>query len=722
MNGIKERLGESIFLLTIGVLLAWSLIVGILSTTILEVGYAFTLLRTFTVICIGWALFLHRYIVRAVVFAALLFILFLLYGFFTDATQTSMLHQWIAIGTQTVHFALGYVEYDIQYEQIIIWTLQIAIGFLVLVFAYLEKHFIFLFVIFTGAFVGLLFTPAYTHYLSFYVFASCILAFLVGDFHGNLPRKRRRNPALPAIILLVLLAVGVASVLPVPSENFQESISRAVEREHRPEIEGMEEFSISYIGFGDESGRLGGDLRTNNRIFMFIQSQVRPPFYLVGAMYDTYTGDRWLVSNPEERQLFSARDTSMFQTAPVLRQMDVNTVHPGSSIFWRGIVQDVFVNSHIVLEHENGQIQTETPMPAGTWYTIFYYDLPNFSPEEQRGGYVVPGWFYERYTALPGNLPERVRELAQSITAGAQNDYEKARMLEAYLRGNYRYTLSPGDLPQGRDFVDHFLFDIQEGYCVHFATAFVVMARSIGLMSRYVEGFLVSGVPRDDSLLEVRNDMGHAWAEVYFPGFGWHLFEPTSSAVETLEEGTGEEILPPEPSPTLPEETPPVIEEQDEESDGEADEEEGGEEGALAGGNENEGGRAPSPIFIITILLCMFGLTLTLRVVFVLGKKKKEVLLSNREAVERNYRRLEAYMKLLGEPIGPEETRGEFVKRISKATTLLEIFERARYSDHQISLEERGAVEAVMIDLEMDVERKLGKPRYFWHKYVLDSM
>ena len=138
-------------------------------------------------------------------------------------------------------------------------------------------------------------------------------------------------------------------------------------------------------------------------------------------------------------------------------------------------------------------------------------------------------WIYETYTQMSASTPTRVANLARQITANAQNDFERSNMIADYLRwhGGFTYTLSPGDTPQGRDFVDWFLFDGRAGYCVHFATSFVVMMRSLGIPARYVEGFMVSGGRDEDGYIDVVNRMGHAWGEVYFEGFGWHKFEAT---------------------------------------------------------------------------------------------------------------------------------------------------------------------------------------------------
>lgn len=153
------------------------------------------------------------------------------------------------------------------------------------------------------------------------------------------------------------------------------------------------------------------------------------------------------------------------------------------------------------------------------------------------------------YLQLPDSLPERVRNLAEEQTAGLTNDYDRAKKLEQYLKQTFPYTNTPdltkqSDRKNG-DIVDAFLFEIQEGYCDYFSTSFVVMARSIGLPTRWVKGYS-TGFDPDILELErfggrpevpdltgagtytVRNSDAHSWAEVYFEGVGWIPFEPTS--------------------------------------------------------------------------------------------------------------------------------------------------------------------------------------------------
>ncbi|MFD0715036.1 DUF4129 domain-containing transglutaminase family protein [Paenibacillus sp. GCM10027626] len=147
------------------------------------------------------------------------------------------------------------------------------------------------------------------------------------------------------------------------------------------------------------------------------------------------------------------------------------------------------------------------------------------------------------YLELPRGLPDRVRDLAISITAEEKTPYEKARAIESYLRSNFRYTNEP-DLSKRKsdDFVDGFLFEIQEGYCDYFSTSMAVLARSVGIPTRWVKGYSsgtlnesefmrMQGMPGESDgqgTYTVRNSDAHSWVEAYFSGYGWLPFEPTA--------------------------------------------------------------------------------------------------------------------------------------------------------------------------------------------------
>ncbi len=149
------------------------------------------------------------------------------------------------------------------------------------------------------------------------------------------------------------------------------------------------------------------------------------------------------------------------------------------------------------------------------------------------------------YLQLPTSVPKRVRDLAEQVTEGATDDYDRLKKLESYLSTTYPYTNTPDTGKQkSSDVVDAFLFEIQEGYCDYYSTAFVVMARSLGLPTRWVKGYTSGSNPADEERARygggytpdpdgagtytVRNADAHSWAEAYFEGYGWVPFEPTA--------------------------------------------------------------------------------------------------------------------------------------------------------------------------------------------------
>ncbi len=151
---------------------------------------------------------------------------------------------------------------------------------------------------------------------------------------------------------------------------------------------------------------------------------------------------------------------------------------------------------------------------------LFNEDIADLLAERERT-------IREVYLQLPETLPSRVYELAQEITEACETDYDKILAIEDYFKETYQYSLTPPVFPEGRDFVDWFLFDATEGYCTYYATAAAVLARCVGLPARYVEGVTVGETLRSRDVAEITNQNVHAWTEIYLEGYGWITIEPT---------------------------------------------------------------------------------------------------------------------------------------------------------------------------------------------------
>lgn len=124
---------------------------------------------------------------------------------------------------------------------------------------------------------------------------------------------------------------------------------------------------------------------------------------------------------------------------------------------------------------------------------------------------------------------------AEEVMGGAATDWDKANALQAWLRSDeFDYsTTTPVDDGydgSGLAMTEQFL-QARSGYCVHFSSAFALMAESQGLPTRIVIGY----APEDGRAgqpTEIPTNRAHAWPEVYFDGVGWIAFEPTAGVAD----------------------------------------------------------------------------------------------------------------------------------------------------------------------------------------------
>ena len=133
------------------------------------------------------------------------------------------------------------------------------------------------------------------------------------------------------------------------------------------------------------------------------------------------------------------------------------------------------------------------------------------------------------------------------MTDGQSSVYRQVQALADYLKGHCRYTLDVEPVPENVDFVSYFLLQSREGYCTYFATALTVLCRMSGIPARYVEGYLAT--PGSSGSAYVTGQNGHAWTEVYFPGFGWLTVESTPGSASS---GSGQQNSSPQPSSPPP--------------------------------------------------------------------------------------------------------------------------------------------------------------------------
>jgi len=129
----------------------------------------------------------------------------------------------------------------------------------------------------------------------------------------------------------------------------------------------------------------------------------------------------------------------------------------------------------------------------------------------------------EIYVELPDDFPADAAALAREVTAGAANNYERAKLLQDWFNSEFTYSLKvqPG---HGNNAIEGFLRD-RVGYCEQFAGTYAAMMRSLGIPARVAVGFTYGTATGTGYSVTGRN--AHAWPEVWFDGLGWVLFEPT---------------------------------------------------------------------------------------------------------------------------------------------------------------------------------------------------
>jgi len=278
-----------------------------------------------------------------------------------------------------------------------------------------------------------------------------------------------------------------------------------------------------------------------------------PSHYWRGVTYDYYTGRGW--ANSEKTSLDRTPDQAVpASVVPGTRlSQTVEIVLPRADVIFAANQPMQLGQPYRLMalgsDDYSALYMKRAPL-AAAHYTVIS-NLPKAGVKDlQKASTTYPTWVTKYYLQLPANLPKRVEDLARQITAGATNPYDKAVAVQSYLRQlpyDQNIKLPAGDF----DAVDYFLF-IQKGYCDYFGTVMAVLLRSVGVPARFVTGYLPGVYDFGAGHYVVSERDAHAWAEVYFPPYGWIEFEPTpsqaliprfeGSAYETMEEP----VAPPE--------------------------------------------------------------------------------------------------------------------------------------------------------------------------------
>jgi transglutaminase-like putative cysteine protease len=292
-----------------------------------------------------------------------------------------------------------------------------------------------------------------------------------------------------------------------------------------------------YFGFGPSVDlRVRG--RLNDAVVMRVRTTERRNWR--GLVFDTYTGTGWRIDDHRVRQHTSAvppialvhgrddvyayrdRERRVVQTFYIQRdQPNVAFAVPR--------VEHIYLPGDHVYVDRYSSVRLPFTLDRGMIYTVVSRPLDPSPLRLQGAGEAYPRFILERYLQLPPGVTARTHTLAREITAPAATPYDRVQAVNRYLWRQYAYDLSIGPQRRPGDAVDYFLFEERRGYCEQFASAMVVLLRSVGVPARLATGYTPGTVHPLTGLLEIRNSDAHAWVEVFFPGTGWVEFEPTPS-------------------------------------------------------------------------------------------------------------------------------------------------------------------------------------------------
>ncbi|MCW8857077.1 MAG: DUF3488 and transglutaminase-like domain-containing protein [Kangiella sp.] len=137
-------------------------------------------------------------------------------------------------------------------------------------------------------------------------------------------------------------------------------------------------------------------------------------------------------------------------------------------------------------------------------------------------------WQIQTNTELPDNGNQETKEWAINEYERAGEPKEFVRFVLSYIRQqNYHYTLLPKIIEQ--NVIDGFWFGSREGYCEHYASAFVFIMRAAGIPARVVTGYQGGEYNPYGDYYIVRQKDAHAWTEVWLEGEGWRRVDPTAA-------------------------------------------------------------------------------------------------------------------------------------------------------------------------------------------------
>lgn len=392
---------------------------------------------------------------------------------------------------------------------------------------------------------------------------------------------RRQAAAIGAALSLLALAIAWS----IPTNNLQErldafqrflasdpiqQISEVWSRLFTP-IEGEGPATTDY--YGGDLLNLGGAVRLGDEVTLLVDApRSKHRYYWRSRVYERYTAGQWSPS-ADLRITDQSAPLELSMNAEVIGQKraavsQVFTVGAANSRLYYAAPQPGFIDGAgridlIYTDKPNNSsmnvsvIRPLKVLKRGETYNVSSLISAATATDLRSAGSTYPEWVSNPNLYI-GQPNGRVLNLAQQIVseAGASNPYDQAKAIEQWLRGSITYSETISAPPPDVDPVEWVLFDVRQGYCTYYATAMIVMLRHLGIPARLAAGFSQGEIDAASGQYVVRERDAHTWVEVYFPGYGWIEFEPTTAEEPYNREGDSRASTQQQPPSSQPTSTP----------------------------------------------------------------------------------------------------------------------------------------------------------------------
>lgn len=429
------------------------------------------------------------------------------------------------------------------------------------------------------------FVPVRTWFLAGYIFLSLLILARL-HFLNLHSRLRNSGTYLPpfvgldsirlgllttaALVLLAWTAPALASSLSPAEQAWRRASSpwMAVRARLSNAFSSLQASVGVVTDFYGDTLPLGRGNPLSDSVILTVESPPRLAagvrYYWRSRVYDYYDGG-WSSTLPATRNITPENfDLNLpFDSGRWISTFTFNTYYPIQLLFTPS--QPLWVNRPAqakLAENPDGTVdlgllKANPFLGAGDSYQVTASLSAASIMQLRAASGEYPAWVSERYLQLPEEITPRTRQLAAQITTGLDNPYDKVEAITNFLRNTITYSDSIPNPPSSREPVDWFLFDYRQGFCNYYATAEVILLRSIGIPARLAVGYTQGertamkepgivptpgrgnlSLPEEEAsqgdLYTVRQRDAHAWPEVYFTGLGWVEFEPTVSQLPIL--------------------------------------------------------------------------------------------------------------------------------------------------------------------------------------------